>query len=335
MTSTNNYSSLIDESNFPSLETITSRTIKFFILFLLQVFSVCCSLFLIFHVIIKSTHRRRLQNQTIVALLIVSFFQTVSDLPMSLDYLRRGQASSDTFCLMWNFFALSNYAVGVWTMTWASIERHFLVFHEPLFTRVRGRVLFHYIPLCTSLCIPWIYYVVLIFFYPCTNTFYQTVLFCGWCCYVYNDRLVFFNWLMFGVIPVCSINVFSFWLIVRVVSHKRRVQGRINWYSHRCMVVQLISVSCLYILFDSPTIIIGLIRLRLPTFAADIQMLYLYYIVYLLPLLVPFACLSTFRELWSKKRVQIHPPTLLLQTRTNRHQKKIQIIASTTEGTRV
>ena len=334
MISSNN-SSVINEYNIPSLETPTSRLIKFFVLLILQMMSVCCSIFLIFHLIIRPTFRRRLQNQTIILLLIVSFFQTISDLPMSLDYLRQGQASSNTFCLLWNFFALSNYAVGVWLMTWTSIERHFLIFHESLFIRIRGKILFHYIPLIASLSIPWIYYVVLIFFYPCRNYFYQTFLFCGWCCYAYNDRLVFFNWLTFGVIPVCSISVFSLCLIIRVVRQKQRVQGIIHWRRHRFMVIQLISVSSLYILFDSPTIIIGIIRLYLATFAADIQALYLFYIVYLLPLLIPFVCLSTFRELWSKNRVQMHLPILLVHIRPNRHQRKALRILPTAQRTRL
>lgn len=312
-------SSLINE--YPSLETPISRMIKFCILLSLQMLSVCCSLFLIVHLIIRPRFRRRLQNQTIILLLIVSFFQTISDLPMSLDYLRKGQASSNTFCLLWNFFALSNYATGVWLMTWTSIQRHFLIFHESLFTSIRGKILFHYIPSMASLSIPWLYYVVLIFFYPCKNYFYKKFLFCGWCCYAHNDRLVLFNWLTFGVIPVWSISVFSFCLIIRVVRQKRRVQRRIRWYRHRFMVIQLMSVSSLYILFDSPTIIIGLIRLYCPTFAADIQALYLFYIVYLLPLLTPFVCLSTFRELWSRRRVPIQSPILLLQIRPARHRR--------------
>lgn len=334
MISSNN-SSPINEYNSPSLETPTSRMIKFFVLLILQMMSVCCSIFLIFHLIIQPTFRRRLQNQTIVLLLIVSFFQTISDLPMSLDYLRQGQALSNTFCLLWNFFALSNYAVGVWLMTWTSIERHFLIFNESLFIRIRGKILFHYIPLIASLSIPWIYYVVLIFFYPCTNYFYRTFLFCGWCCYAYNERLVFFNWLTFGVIPVCSISVFSLCLIIRVVRQKQRARGRIRWGRHRFMVIQLISVSCLYILFDSPTIIIGLIRLYLPTFAADIQTLYLFYIVYLLPLLIPFVCLSTFRELWSRNCARIHPPILLIQIRPNRQRRKASRILRATRRTRL
>ena len=310
-------------SSTPSLETNTSRTVKFFILLALQWGAICCSLCLFFQFITKAALRRALYNHTIVALIIVSFFQIVSDLPMTLEYLRIGQAPSTTFCLMWNFFALSNYAVGVWIMTWASLERHFLIFHDHLMTTTRGMILFHHIPLWSSLIIPWIYYLILIFFYPCTNNFHQWSLFCGWCCYVHNDLLVLFNWLAFGVIPTCSITVLSLWLIVRVVKQKRRAQQRIRWRQYRHMVIQLLTVSCLYIFFDAPTIIIGLIRLAWPTFAMDVQTLYLYYLVYLLPLLVPFVCLSTLRELKGKKHPIVSPWILLTRTRAVRRQENV------------
>ncbi|CAF4076081.1 unnamed protein product [Adineta steineri] len=315
-----NNSTEIDYTSYsiPLYETVTSRTIKFILILICQLLSISCSIFLLFHLITKATLYRALHNHTIIALVIVSFFQTISDLPMSLDYLRIGQASSSIFCLMWNFFALSNYAVGIWVMTWASLERHLLIFHDHLIGTFRRKILFHYIPLIAFLFIPWIYYVILIFFYPCTNYFYQTLLFCGWCCYAYNDQLVFFNWLAVGIVPTCSISLLSLGLIVRVIRQKRRVQQRINWRQHRRMIIQLLSISCLYIFFDAPTVLIGLIRLSLPTFAMDIQIQYLFYIVYLLPLLVPFICLSTLRELWSKNRTRIHPTMPFTQSHTTR-----------------
>lgn len=320
-----NNSSRIDEYNIFSLETTTSRTIKFTILLILQLTSVCCSLFLLFQWITKSILRRSLHNQTIIVLVIVSFFQTISDLPMSLEYLRRGEAPSSTFCLIWNFVALSNYAAGVWVMTWSCLERHLLIFHDRLIVTFRGKLIFHYIPLFIFFIVPWMYYFILIFFYPCKNTFYPTLLFCGWCCYAYNNQLVLFNWLTFGVIPTCCITLFSLWLIVRVVVQKRRVQQRVNWNRHRRIVIQLLSISCLYILFDSPTIIIGLIQLILPKFAADVQTLYLFYIVYLLPLLVPFICLNTFHELWSKKHTQIYSKLLFTHLHLSRRDEKVKI----------
>jgi hypothetical protein len=323
MASYNNSSEINDISyDIPSLETFTSRNIKFSILLILQLLSISCSLFLLFHLLTKSTLRRALHNHTIIALVIVNFFQMLSDLPMTLDYLRRGRASSSSFCMMWNFFAFSNYAVGVWGMTWASLERHILIFHKNFVTTLHGKILFHYIPLFISLIIPWIYYIFLVFLYPCTNTFYQSFLFCGFCCYAYNDQLVFFNWLLLGVIPPCCITLFSVCLIIRVVVQKRRVHQRIHWRQHRRMVIQLLSISCLYIFFDDPTVVIGLIKLNQPTFGNEVQMLYLYYIAYLLPALVPFVCLNGFRELLGKRREKVHPAIPLTYTRTIRRNEK-------------
>jgi hypothetical protein len=302
----------------PSMETVISRTIKFIILLILQLASICCSLFLLFHLIAEPTLYRTLHNHTIIALIIVSFLQTIFDLPLTLYYLWTGQASSSTFCLIWNFFALSNYAVGVWVMIWALLERHFFIFHDRLIVTFRGKILLHYIPLISSLAIPWIYYFILIFFYPCINTFYPSVLFCGWCCYVKNNQLVLFNWLTFGVIPTFSITLLSLSLIVRVVAQKRRIQQRIYWCQHRRMVIQLISISSLYIFFDSPAIIIGLIQLISPTYGIEVQTLYLYYTVYLIPLLIPFVWLNTHRELWIKtqRSIQMHPSIVLRLTHT-------------------
>ena len=327
MVSHNNSSEIYEVVyNISSMETVISKTIKFIILLILQVGSICCSLFLLFNLIMKPTLHQTLHNHTLIALIIVSFLQTISDLSMTLDYLRVGQASSVTFCLIWNLFALSNYAVGVWTMTWASIERHFLIFHDRLIGTFRGKILLHYIPLIICLTIPWLYYIILVFFYPCKNNFDQSLLFCGWCCYAQNNQLVVFNWLAFGVIPTCSITIFSLWLIIRVITQKRRVQQQINWRQHRRMLIQLVSISCLYIFFDSPAIIIGLVRLVQPTFAVEIQALYLYYMVYLVPLLVPVVWLSTLQELWTKIRAQMHSSMVLRLT----HMIMLDVKAKTT-----
>jgi heme exporter protein D len=143
---------------------------------------------------------------------------------------------------------------------------------------------------------------------------------------VRNNQLVLFNWLAFGITPICLITFSSLWLFVRVVTQKRRVQQRVHWRQYRRMVIQLLMVSCLYIFFDAPAVIIGLIQLTRTTVAFDVQILYLYYIVYLLPLLIPFVCLSTFRELWTKTRVQVYPLRLLTHFHTTKRNEKAKPI---------
>jgi len=327
MTSYNNFSRIdANTSTIYSLETTFSRTIKFILLFIAELGSICCSLFVLFNLILKRTLRRALHNHTIITLVAVSFSHNITDLPMLLDYLRRGYALSSTFCLMWNFFGWSNYAIGIWTTTWASFERHLLVFHSHLINTFRTKIFFHYIPLSMCIIIPWNYYVFLVFFYPCTNIFYQSILFCGFCCYAYNDQLVFFNWFAFGVIPTSLITVFSISLIVRMIAQKRRVQRRFQWRRYRFMVIQLLSISFLCMFYYIPTIILWIIQIFLPRFGNDIQMLYLYYIGYLWPSLTPFFCLSTLQELWVKKRERVFSPMLLRDTHVNRLNKRIKSI---------
>lgn len=287
-----------------SLETVTSRIVKFTVLLILQIPSICCSLFLLYRWITKSFLRRSLHNQTVFVLVIVSLFQTISDLPMTLEYLRKGRTSSSTFCLLWNFFGLTNYAMSIWIMSWTCFERHLAIFHDDIFVTSYGKICFHYIPLALTVIMPWLYYFILIFFYPCKNHFSQLTLFCGWCCYVYNDRLVIFNWLTFGVIPTFLIIFLNVLLIFRVIIQSRRVRQQMNWYRHRRIIIQLFGFSSLYILFDTPTVAVGLIQFIYPRFAADFQMLYLFYLVYMLPLLVPLICASTFGERWRRPRKQ-------------------------------
>ncbi|CAF1028906.1 unnamed protein product [Adineta ricciae] len=93
------------------------------------------------------------------------------------------------------------------------------------------------------------------------------------------------------------------------------MQQQIQWRQHRHMILQLLSISFLYILFDTPSTIIGIVQLFLPTFAVDIQILYLIYIVYLLPLLTPFLCLNGLHQLRKRNHQQTHPTLPLTQTK--------------------
>ncbi|UJR20453.1 hypothetical protein I4U23_023582 [Adineta vaga] len=99
---------------------------------------------------------------------------------------------------------------------------------------------------------------------------------------------------MFAVILTCSIIIFSLSLIIRIVIQKRRIQQHIHWSQHRHMIIQMLSISFLHMFFNTPSFVIGLIQLFLPTFAVNIQIMYL---VYFLSILVSFMCLISVRQL--------------------------------------
>ncbi len=86
-------------------------------------------------------------------------------------------------------------------------------------------------------------------------------------------------------------------LIVRVIVQKRRVGQRAMWRRNRKMVLQLSSVSIMYIVVWIPNILCYLISLlfTVPS-AADLSADVLIYFEYITSLLCPFMCLVGLPE---------------------------------------
>jgi hypothetical protein len=86
-------------------------------------------------------------------------------------------------------------------------------------------------------------------------------------------------------------------LIVRVIVQKRRVGQREIWQRNRKMVLQLSSVSILYIIVWIPNILCYLISLLFPVpFAVELAADVLIYFPYISSLLCPFMCLVGLPE---------------------------------------
>jgi hypothetical protein len=79
-----------NQTKFASaIETTLSRRIKFCILFSLQIPSILCYLFLLFHLLYKRSMRRSLNNHVFILILFIGLITVLIDLSMILDYLRR------------------------------------------------------------------------------------------------------------------------------------------------------------------------------------------------------------------------------------------------------
>jgi len=86
-------------------------------------------------------------------------------------------------------------------------------------------------------------------------------------------------------------------LIVRVIVQKRRVGQREIWQRNRKMVLQLSSVSIMYIIVWIPNILCYLMSLLFTVpFAADLSADVLIYFEYITSLLCPFMCLVGLPE---------------------------------------
>ena len=110
--------------------------------------------------------------------------------------------------------------------------------------------------------------------------------------------------------------IFNIALVFRYIRQRQRIQQGFQWRKFRKMVIQLVSISSLYLIFYLPLLILITAHLfGLPgDIGADAE-LYTYFFSYFIALLSPYVCLASLPELW--KKIRIHP-TQWLPTRAQR-----------------
>ena len=213
-------------------------------------------------------------------------------------------------------------------MAIASIQRYIFIFHKHLMnTHFK-----HYIPILLPPIFLFIWYFVLIFFYPCQQQFDYTQVWCLGACYIYQGIIGTIDWIISSFVPVLLTGIFNILLIVRVVYQKYTMQRARTWRTTRKLVIQLLSISFLFLTIYLPLIIFGLIRLWIdPLFLFVFTMVYLAYVVYLVPLLVPFICLISLPEIVKQMKKlccsggrvgPMHPQQLTLTAFSRRNMQK-------------
>ncbi|CAF1480992.1 unnamed protein product [Adineta steineri] len=287
------------------------QLIKYALLQITIVPSVICDLFVFFHFIRywKKEIVNAPQNHIILCLLIVSFIQKITDVSFAIYYFRWNIVFQQTynFCIIWAWFNYTAMTVSLQLVCWCSIERHLFVFHSQMMKIKRFLILFHYIPLTICLSYTPIFYFRIIFFpTSCTNTWDYTTIYCGGACYSFYDAVLgTFDWLFNYGLPTMIIIFANPLLFCRIIWQKLNRQQPIQWNRQKRMIIQLSFISLLYLIFMAPQVIVGSVQtLWDPDFLFDIQIDYLYYIVYFINQLLPFAIIGSLPET-HKKLIQL------------------------------
>jgi hypothetical protein len=279
------------------------RYIKLYSFAAIEIPSVLISIYILYQFFRFRQNRSRLNNHSIIALIIVSFIETTSELPIALQYLRLGHVEPNkySFCIFWIWYNFSLQTVNLSLMTWTSIERHILIFHSNLIQTSMGKIKYHYIPLIiSSMYIP-IFYFACIIIYQCENFFDYTSILCGPICYNNVTWLSTYDWMTNILFPSLMIPLASIGLLLRVLIQAKKMKRTVNWRSTRKMTMQLMIISVLYLIFWFPLALVSLIRIYfIPTFIDDITYYYLYYTPYLVQLFMPFVCIASLPEMWPK-----------------------------------
>jgi hypothetical protein len=276
----------------------------------LMAFSILCYIFVFYHFFSIPTIRRALNNHVMFLLLGTFCVQTVFDTPFHLDYFRRGfyWPPSMTYCFILFMLDYIVYEIGTLLMVWASIERHFFVFHPLMFnTRIR-RVMYHYVPLGYCFVYPIIYYTYFILFYPCSSYYDMNTLSCVAACFLWtNNIMAYYELIVNGFIPVCMVAIFSVALLVRILWKKQQMGRQMTWRKNRKMTIQLLRVAVMFLIFNVGYFVLALGQMVWdPSFGADLMVWFLSVNVCAPQLAFPFLCLSTVPNL-KKKLKALNP----------------------------
>ncbi|CAF1287391.1 unnamed protein product [Adineta steineri] len=281
--------------------------------------SIICYIFIFSQFIRSRELFKRLNNHIILALLLISFIQVITELPLTLIVLHTGfvAVQSSSFCLFWVVYNYSLFVIGLMYMAYGCVERYFLIFYRASFNK--HLILFHYIPLLFLLIYPPLLYFGLVVIYPCQTYFDYTQIVCAGACYQYEFSLGLFDWFTNICTPVVLSVIATALLIVRVLIQKRRVNQREIWRRNRKMVVQLASISIMYMIIWIPSVICFVVPLIVPSpLSSQVAAGLLNYFQYLSCLLCPFMCLVVLPEIRSSfKQMFIKVNRVHLSTRNS------------------
>ncbi|CAF2150614.1 unnamed protein product [Rotaria magnacalcarata] len=294
-----------DGDSFQNSEISLPRVVRFWILILLDVPSVACTLFLLFHLIVNRTLRREITNHIIAILLVFGLPGQLIDIALYLTFINHAGIVTPTTpatCLIWWVATFGFYNGGTILMAWAAIERYILVYHDRLVSTFRKRLLVHYLPLLIIILYTGIFYGIVIFVPPCENIYNYKLPICNaYPCYQSYGILGMWEFGANNIAPTVAVAVFSILLLVRVSLLKRRLHQRTQWRKQRRMAIQLLSISSLNLIFNMPLNILALAHLcGLPSDVGFEVEQYFYFSCYFLVLLFPFVCLYQYPNIHRK-----------------------------------
>ena len=287
-----------------------SNRVKFLILISLEVPAIVVSLLIFAHFLSSRTVRSDDHQHSIFVLLAINFLQLVTAMPMPIDFYHLGgiiRLEVPVYCLWWRWYEFSIYNINNFLMGWISIERHMLIFHRHL---IRGgdtwtRWSLHVAPVIVcGLWAPLFYMLFIIISPMCTNIWTYDSLYCGLPCYVMTMWNTF-DVLVNLVFTIVLITVMNLALILRVVKRRANVQGRrqISWRQQRKMVLQLVTLSSIYIAAWLPLSVTQLGQLFFdPTFLQEIAHV-VYFLYYIVPLTLPIICLPSIPQLFKRMKL--------------------------------
>lgn len=285
--------------------------IRFWPLLILNVPSVICSVFLLTLLLYDRNLRTALHNHLIIILLFVNLISQLLDNPAYLSYLDHRQVwpATPAMCIIWILVAYQFYITSTLIVALASVQRHILIFYQrQCLSTSKRRLYAHYLPISILLIYSFTYGIVVLILLIRDNYPYDfSARMCGGLSeWILNyPSLSIFDLIINGLLPAPIIAVASMALLIRVLRQKKRLLRRIEWQKQRKMTVQLLSISCLFIVINLPPIIMYVLEMLFSKkylMGFDVVLLIFRLLTYYQSVFLPFIC---WIPLWKNSKLLV------------------------------
>ena len=225
-----------------------SETIIFWTYLVLHILCALCSLFVLYYLLFDRNLRQALHNHVIIILLIIGLLQQVTITPWMLYFYSHNREwdRSEIFCRIWSYIDWSLYIIQTFLFAWGTVEKHILIFHHQWTTTTKQRFFLHYLPLIVILLYGLIFYLIVFFFPFCENDYDSSYMICLYPCSLLDYWLGIWETMVHQLFPLSII----------VLWQKYRRHQIIRWGRYRKMILQLFSISLLYLTFSFPLALI-------------------------------------------------------------------------------
>ena len=277
------------------------RSIRFWLMLIFVVPSVIFTSLVLLYLLTDQAARKALHNHPVIILLCIALIFQLTDTVWYLEFLQRGSVKPATpiRCLLWWFVDLGLYNTASLILSWATLERHILIFHNRWIATTNRRFLLHYAPLILLLLYCFIYYIWILLDPPCEHQFIYDLPVCSETpCHLLHPFFGIWETGIHGCLSTLIIAIFSIALLCRVIHQKRRLHQVFQWRKYRKMIVQLISISMLYLVCNFPIMIISFTRICCiaPDAWVDVQH-FAFLLSYWVMFLLPFVALGSIQDL--------------------------------------
>jgi hypothetical protein len=293
-------------STNPITSSFLLNRVKFGIFLSLQIPSFICSLYLFSQYTIQKKLRQSIHNHVVIILLCSSFIFVTFPISASeaFFFTSHVRPESNLFCSLWTWIHYSINISNLILMTFACGERHWLLFRLNAMHSQRLRLIYHYIPIAICMIYPWLFYFTFIFLYSCEPVYDYSELLCLIPCYFLTDSIGNLDTFMNNWVPILSIPILSGTLFIRFLVQRRRVQIEVfRWKRDRRMVIQLLSITSLYVFMWGPLQASTIYdNIFLGGMVHSYEVDYLYSLPYFIHLLYPFVVLLSNPELQRRSR---------------------------------